>query len=547
MPRSETGATTTDQLDDAINVPIESLPGGNNEKSFTLSPSKDDEEPSLLSMEGPSVVDGLSTRQHIAFIAIICSAQFLNMSGLGQTLGVMQLIGDAFGMNSDQFPWLVAGYSLTAGTFVLVAGRMGDCFGYKPLFLGGMVWFSLWSVISGLSVYASSGTMFIIARTLQGIGPAVLLPNALAILGVSCRAGIQKNMAFALFGASSPLGGVGGYLVAGLFNLAWWPWAFWSTGIIQAVLVVVGIFAIPRLPKSPDQSNNMNKSLQEKIEQLDVWGSVSGVAALVLINFAWNQGSSVGWKQPYIAVTLALGLIFAAVFFVIERWFAKVPLIPFTAFTGNVPLVVSCIACGWACFGIWVFYISEFFLVLRGTSPILLAACMSPLAIVGLLASVVVGALLHRIPVSWIMTFSLTCFMIGTVLLATTPVEQTYWAQLFVGMLIIPWGMETSFPTATVLISNTMKSEQQGMGASLVATIVNYSISLGLGVGATVQLYVAHRSEEQDQLLHGYRAALWTGVGFAGVGVILSLLMIARSSHSTSKSLDSAAITDSGR
>ena len=84
------------------------------------------------------------------------------------------------------------------------------------------------------------------------------------------------------------------------------------------------------------------------------------------------------------------------------------------------------------------------------------------------------------------MVVAMLAFLVGTVLIATAPVSQTYWAQTFLCLIIIPFGMDISFPAATVVISDAVPPDQQGLAASLVNTVVNYSISLALGMAGTV-------------------------------------------------------------
>ena len=81
-----------------------------------------------------------------------------------------------------------------------------------------------------------------------------------------------------------------------------------------------------------------------------------------------------------------------------------------------------------------------------------------------------------------------------------------------------------SFPSATVILSNSVSRSQQGIGASLVNTVVNYSISLGLGFAATVEVHVNNGGETLHDTLHGYRGALYMGIGLAGLGVLISSL-----------------------
>ena len=298
--------------------------------------------------------DALSTPRQILFVGTICTAMFTNQVGLGNTMATVRVIGESFGItNQGQLSWLVAGYSLTIGTFILVGGRLGDEYGNKKMFVIGMSWLSLWSLVAGLSVY-SSHVLFIFARVFQGIGPALTLPNALALLGRSYAPGPRKNMCFAWFGAAAPIGAVaGGFVFGGIFALTWWPWIYWSQAIAVACVAVFAASAIPPLPVFARK----NRSIREKLEDLDIPGGLTGVMALVLFNFAWNQAVVVGWRQPYVYVCLILGVLFGVAFFCIEIYWAKLPILPLAAFNSDIAFVFACTATGWACFGIWVSFV----------------------------------------------------------------------------------------------------------------------------------------------------------------------------------------------
>ncbi len=102
-------------------------------------------------------------------------------------------------------------------------------------------------------------------------------------------------------------------------------------------------------------------------------------------------------------------------------------------------------------------------------------AQLSPVTISGTIASLTTGFVISKIGPGWVMLISMFAFMIGNILTATMPIHQTYWAQAFVTIVIIPWGMDMSFPAGTLIMSNAVKKEHQGMAASLIMTIVNYS------------------------------------------------------------------------
>ena len=119
------------------------------------------------SQEGGSPFD--SPAREILFVGVVCIAQLTTQISLGQTLNLVHIIGDHFGTtNLGTLGWFIAGYSLTVGSFILLFGRFGDYFGHKRLFIIGLCWFSLWSMIAGVSNY-SNYIFFIFARVLQGM------------------------------------------------------------------------------------------------------------------------------------------------------------------------------------------------------------------------------------------------------------------------------------------------------------------------------------------------------------------------------------------
>ncbi|PVH99969.1 MFS general substrate transporter [Periconia macrospinosa] len=472
------------------------------------------------------VAETLSTPRQVLFIATVCMAMFTNQLGLGNTVGIVDVIGESFGLNTAGGQvWLLAGYSLSIGTFILIAGRLGDEFGHKRLFVIGMAWYALWSLIAGLAVF-SSYILFIFARVFQGMGPAMTLPSSLAILGSSYPPGSRKkNMAFAWFGGTAPFGAIAGFTFGGLFSLAWWPWTYWSQAIGLAALAAFGAWVIPNQPPAPSVTQ---QSWRSKMKFMDVPGCVTGVASLVLFNFAWNEAVVVGWEQPYVYVCLILGVLFGAVFFWIEVFWAPNPIIPFAAFNMDIAFVFGCTAAGWATFGIWVFYFAQLVMQIRGISPLLLAAWYASVIPSGIISALAVGKTIGKLPASWIMVIGQVAYVVGSVLAATMPVHSNYWTYFFFSVLIICVGMDSSFPAATVLFSNAVPPKYQGIGASVVMTIVNYSISLGLGFAGTAEREVKKGQEGLAGVLVGIRAALWVSVGLAGLGLMLSLLFVAK-------------------
>ncbi|KAK5155286.1 hypothetical protein LTS14_006241 [Recurvomyces mirabilis] len=182
---------------------------------------------------------------------------------------------------------------------------------------------------------------------------------------------------------------------------------------------------------------------------------------------------------------------------------------------------MACIAAGWASFGIYTFYSLGFLEVQRGHGPLLATAMFTPICVSGLCAAIATGLALTYLRASTVMLIAMAAFFVGGIIFATMPVEQTYWAQTFVGTVILPWGMDMSFPAAAIILSSTMPQKHQGLAASLVNTFVNYAISIGLGLGGTVETQVNRAGSD---ILRGYRGASYTGVGFSGLGGAVALV-----------------------
>jgi MFS family permease len=192
----------------------------------------------------------------------------------------------------------------------------------------------------------------------------------------------------------------------------------------------------------------------------------------------------------------------------------------------------------------------------KGHSALLTSGQVSPVAITGIIFALSTPLLVKRFGVSTVMLVAMLNFAIGSLLLATVPLNQTYWAQTFLTVILMPGAMNLSFPAATILLSSALPKEKQGMAASLVSTMVNYCISCGLGLAGSI-----HRQSYQnaarprggsmevvgvppstsempllsasppgmDQIrLQSFRGPWWFAVGLSGIGVLIAASFIVR-------------------
>ena len=448
----------------------------------------------------------------IIFVSVISCAQLLTQAALGNVLVPLHTIGDAIGIEKNHLPWTLAAYSLTVGIFIMITGRLGDVFGHKFMLIIGFLIFAVFSGLCGVAAYIKNDIYFDIMRALQGIGPATILPNGVALLARTYPPGVRKSLVFSMFGASAPAGFLLGALFGSLLaDYVWWPWGQWVLGIFCVVLAFLSHFVVPVEISSAVHPTG----------RIDILGSLLGVVGLVLFIFAWNQAPATGWDDPYVYVSFVTSLVFIGLFILTESRIEEPIMPPSIWSVTGFPGVLASIALGWSSFGVFMYYTVQFLQDIRDVSSLWTTAMLSPLVIFGLVATVSVSQLYGRVPAHYLLMAAMVCFCAGNTLIATMPVDQTYWLQTFLATVLTPFGMDISFPAASLIVSNTVPDNQQGVAASMVNTVINWSISLGLGIAGTVESQLLQRGKTG---LEAYRGALYTGIALSALGIIVTLL-----------------------
>ncbi|KAH7629334.1 major facilitator superfamily-domain-containing protein [Sordaria sp. MPI-SDFR-AT-0083] len=501
---------------------------------------------------------GMNSIHEVVFVAVLCLAQFLSLAAMNQTVAPMLILAKYFDIHDyGNLSWFSAAYSMTVGTFILPAG--------KPTLQAPCQTCPTSRFTTGTPTDRqphrktrrhprAQARLHGRLGLVQSLVPPLVIPNAIAIIGRTFPIGLKRNIAFACFGAAGPTGAAVGAILASLVaEKLSWHWCFWFLAMTCAVLVGVSWFVIPQpsesASRSPDASPERDGS---KIEPetdpnptFDHLGALTGVTGLILINFALNQAPLVGWSTPYVPVLLVLGILSLAAFVWVELCFASQPIVPLRGLQRHAAFVLVIVFTGWSSHGIWVYYLYIFLEHLRGHSALLTSFETSPVAVTGIFFAFLTVYLLRRgVSVSLIMLISCFFFFLGSLLVVLTPLHQTYRANTFVAVLLMPGAMNLSFPAATILLSETLPRDKQGMAASLVATVVNYSISCGLGLAGSVHKAalikagdkagvertrsspMPKRSESNEVLvgvrLEGLRMAVWVGVGLGALGVVVA-------------------------
>ncbi|KAL3252643.1 hypothetical protein ABHI18_009973 [Aspergillus niger] len=414
------------------------------------------------------------------------------------------------GIHGKGSNWPAASFSLTQGTFVLVTGRLGDVYGHKILLLVGGFVFSLWTFICCAS---DDFAVFNIARAFAGVGSALIMPNAIGIIGTTYPPGRMRNLILGSFGATGPLGGYIGGIVGGLiFENSSWKWLFVFIGIFGTVTFVPLYFLLPKNVPA-DQGGH-----------IDWLGAALISAGFILFNVAWNQAPEVGWSSGYEIAILVISILFLVAFWFWEHRFAKHPIMPMKIFKAPsfLPLVLV-VLLSYMSFGNLQWYMVLWQQDIRGWSVLQFSLGWTPFAIVGTLGAGLAAWLIPRVAAQWIIAIGAVATLISNILIVTMPAKQNYWAQVFPATILISFCPDFIYTAAQIVASNSVSYRDQGIAGSLIGALNLYGCSLGIGFGSTVEAYVRR---EKGDILFGYRASLYFGIALVAFAILLNAILV---------------------
>ena len=250
-------------------------------------------------------------------LVLLAMTQFVIVIDASIVNVALPSIGAHLHFSRDDLSWVVNAYTLTFGGFLLLGGRLADLLGRRRMFMLGLVLFSLASLAGGL---AQSEAWLIIARTIQGLGAAIVSPAALSIITTTFAEGAERNRALGIWGAVAGAGGAAGVLLGGILTSGLsWRWVLF-------VNVPIGIAAATLAPRLLLESH-----AEDGTEGFDIPGAVTVTAGLALLVYAVVDAVNVGWGSTGTLLRLAGSVILLAAFVAIERR-QRHPLLPFSIF-----------------------------------------------------------------------------------------------------------------------------------------------------------------------------------------------------------------------
>jgi MFS transporter, DHA2 family, methylenomycin A resistance protein len=273
-------------------------------------------------------------------------------------------IGDALGGGVSALQWIVNAYTIAFAAFILSAGALGDRIGARRVFVAGFALFTAASVGCGL---APGIGVLIAARTLQGLGAAVLVPCSLILLNHAYPEPEERSRAVGLWAAGASVGLSGGPVVGGaLIAVLGWRAIFF----INLPIGLLGIWLTLRhareTPATPDR-------------QVDLPGQLTAVITLAALAAATIQGGHGGWTQPAVLGGYALAAAAFAAFLLAEARSAQ-PMLPLGLFRGRTFSAAAAIGLvlNIAVYGL-IFVLSLFFQRTQGRSALAAGLCFAPM------------------------------------------------------------------------------------------------------------------------------------------------------------------------
>ena len=456
-------------------------------------------------MTAPSGVElGSRTGRAVILAAVLGSG----MAGLdGSVVNVaLRTIGTDLDASLAQLQWINNGYLLTLASLILLGGALGDRFGRRRVFVIGVVWFAIASLLCGL---APTPEVLIVARLVQGIGAALLTPGSLAMIqGAFVPA--DRGRAIGLWSGLTSISFAAGPFIGGaLIDYASWRWIFLINLPIAVATVLVAQRAVP---ESRDA---------ESVPGLDALGATLGAVALGGATYALIEWGSTA------ALTAAVVGFLAAVGFLVREARARHPMLPLELFAvrtfsaANLMTLLVYAALG----AIPLFLVLELQTVL-GFSALRAGAATVPITLCMLFLAPTGGSIGSRIGPRIPMTVGPLVMAVGALMLAGVDADSSYWTDVLPGLVVFGLGLALMVAPLTATVLAAAPDRHAGIASGVNNAVARAGALLAV---AALPLAVGLAGEEYADpvaMSAGYDQAMVICAAMLAVGGLLSWVLI---------------------
>jgi EmrB/QacA subfamily drug resistance transporter len=444
-------------------------------------------------------------------LAIVLGSYLMIVLDISVIITALPQIRLDLGFSAASLSWVTNAYTLAFGGLLLLGARAGDIIGRRRTFIAGLILFIVASFAVGT---AQSAAWLLAARSVQGVGAAILAPSTLALLTTSFPPGPERTRAIGFYGATAGIGASLGLVVGGvLTDLLSWRAGFFLNVPIGIALVFAGRRFLPETDPRPGR--------------LDLMGALTSTLGMTALVFGLVRAAEAGWTDPLTIGALTSGLLLL-VLFLVNEWRAEQPILPLRLFASRER------AGGYAgrllflggMLSFWFFTT----LYLQGVldfSPLETGFAFLPTTVVSFSVALSVRWLTQRLGSAPLLAGSMLLSVIGMAWLGRLSADSSYLTGVALPMLLIGAGQGGTMPQLTSAGVAGVPAGDAGVAGGLVNVAHQLGGCLGLAILVTVFAAAGSADLEGDRLLaHQIGAAITAGATLITLAFVVVAVLI---------------------